>query len=99
MTAKRTREIEVTDTIGVTDAGRLVMTVNGQPIYAAPESNAPVSETDLLRLATLVTDDEDVAEAWMDRPNPGLKNRTPREAVKAGDSQAAAGILRSFIAL
>ncbi|SMB81166.1 antitoxin Xre/MbcA/ParS toxin-binding domain-containing protein [Deinococcus hopiensis] len=79
--------------------GHVMMTVNGRPVYANPDSQALVSVEELLRLATFITDSQDVAQAWMERPNPGLSNLTPREAVEVGQGQRAANILRSFLAL
>jgi len=77
----------------------LVMTVNGQPVYAEPPSVEPVSEDGLRDLAVRVTRDEAVAEAWLDRPNLDLGNRTPREVAREGHGYRAANILRGFLAL
>ena len=78
---------------------RPIMLMNGKPIYASPRQTGPISEQEVEDLAEFVTDSKDVAVAWMDRPNPELRNRTPRQAVAAGDGQEAADILRGFIAL
>lgn len=73
-----------------------IMLVNGQPIYPQPEPTEPISEEEVEAMAVKLTGDKDIARAWMDRPNVTLRGQTPREAVKAGQGQRAAGILRSF---
>lgn len=99
MSDDQRRDIPQTDRVIPGETRHIVMTLNGEPIYSAPAPQGPIFEEDLLQLATFVTDNPDVAQAWMDRPNPGLNNLTPREAVHAGHGQTAANILRSFIAL
>lgn len=73
-----------------------IMLVNGQPIYPQPEPTDPITEDEVEAMAAKLTGDQEIARAWMDRPNGTLDGRTPREAVRAGDGQMAAGILRSF---
>lgn len=99
MSAKNIREITLSDGATLQDRGHVMMVVNGQPVYASPPAEGPISEEELLQLAEFVTTRKDVAEAWMDRENPRLGNLTPRQAVGAGRGQDAANILRSFIAL
>ncbi|MFD1734236.1 hypothetical protein ACFSC4_29210 [Deinococcus malanensis] len=74
--AKNNRHITVGDTFNTGDR-LLVLTVNGQPVYAEPPLHEPISEDDLRALAVRVTRDEAVAEAWLDRANLDLCNRTP----------------------
>ncbi|GGK34881.1 hypothetical protein GCM10008955_31030 [Deinococcus malanensis] len=96
--AKNNRHITVGDTFNTGDR-LLVLTVNGQPVYAEPPLHEPISEDDLRALAVRVTRDEAVAEAWLDRANLDLCNRTPREVARAGQGHLAANILRCFLAL
>lgn len=77
----------------------LVMTVNGEPVYAEPLSDEPVTEDGLRDLVVLITQDEGVAEAWLDRPNLDLGDRTPREVAREGQGYRAANILRGFLTL
>ena len=82
------------------DQGRLVvMTINGSPVYAEAPDTRPVSEQGLLEMAFRATQNEDVALAWMDRPNLDLDGRTPRELARAGQGHLPATVLRGFLAL
>lgn len=95
----KTRHIHVEDKITAKDAGQVVMYLNGQPVVVGPTPSEPISETDVLTLAQQVTGNFDVAKAWMTRPNPRLRNRSPKQAIQEGDSQKTADILRSFLVL
>ena len=81
------------------DKRDIVMYMNGEPVYGGRMPTGPISETEVLAMAELVTGNPEVAEAWMGRPNPRLSNRTPRQAILDGDGQDAALILRSFMSL
>ncbi len=94
-----TTRIENKQSAGEVETRKPIMLMNGKPIYASPAPTGPISEQEVQALAELVTTRKDVAAAWMDRPNPQLQNRTPRQAVAAGDGQDAANILRGFMSL
>ena len=94
-----TTRIENKQSAGEVETRKPIMLMNGKPIYASADPVGPISEQEVEALAEFVTDNADVAAAWMSRPNPRLRNRTPRQAVAAGDGQEAANILRSFITL
>ena len=95
----KTRHIHGKEAVTASDAGRVVMYLNDQPVVAGPTPTEPISEPEVLTLARQVTGDADVAKAWMIRPNPRLKNRSPQQAIREGDSQKTADILRSFLVL
>ena len=95
----KTRHIRVEDTITAKDAAQVVMYLNDRPVVVGPTPSEPISETDVLTLAERVTGNFSVAKAWMIRPNPRLRNRTPKQAIEEGDSQKTADILRSFLVL
>ncbi|ABW35016.1 hypothetical protein Dgeo_2973 (plasmid) [Deinococcus geothermalis DSM 11300] len=63
MSAKNVREITGSDGATLQDTGHVIMVVNGQPLYASPPAEGPVSEEELLQLAEFVTTRRDVAEA------------------------------------
>lgn len=73
-----------------------IMLVNGVPIYPQPEPTEVLTEQQVEDLAFKLTGDREIARAWMDRPNGTLRGMTPRQAIQAGESQKAAGIIRSF---
>jgi len=93
------RDIHVNDTSTANDTQQIMMYVNGQPVVTTPTPSEPISETDVMTLAEQVTGDASVAAEWMTRPNPRLQNRTPVQAIREGDSQKTADILRSFMIL
>ena len=94
-----TTRIEDKQAAGDVETRKPIMLMNGKPIYASADPVGPISEQEVQDLAEFVTTRKDVAAAWMDRVNPRLQNRTPRQAVAAGDGQKAANILRSFMTL
>lgn len=52
-----------------------------------------ITEEDVYLAAVTISGSESSAKVFLDRPNPLLQNRTPREAVQAGEGRRLMGML------
>lgn len=65
----------------------------GQVNIIALSEKLEITENDIFQVAAAVTGSEQSASIFMERPNRLLHDRTPREAVRAGEGRRLMGML------